>query len=113
MSAELQRMGWSTSIQGRKVYVVPQVVNKRDAVQHLKQFTEESQVVASGDSLLDQILIDFADFSIVPGMENYFDKSRFYRPGTIHLPRNPGFLLADEILKYVESSTSSKRIYLS
>ncbi|MDQ0901771.1 HAD family hydrolase [Paenibacillus sp. V4I7] len=103
MSAELQRMGWSTSIQGRKVYVVPQVVNKRDAVQHLKQLTEERQVVASGDSLLDQILIDFADFSIAPRHGELFRQEQLQSTGNYSFTEESGIFASDEILKYVES----------
>lgn len=103
MSEELQRMGWSTSVQGRKVYVVPQVVNKRDAVQHLKQLTEERQVTASGDSLLDQILIDFADFSIVPRHGELFRQEQFQSTGNYSCTEESGIFATDEILKYVES----------
>lgn len=103
MSAELQRMGWSTSIQGRKVYVVPQVVNKRDAVQHLKQLTGERQVVASGDSLLDRILIDFADFSIAPRHGELFRQEQLQSTGDYSFTEESGIFATDEILKYVES----------
>lgn len=103
MSAELQRMGWSTSIQGRKVYVVPQVVNKRDAIQHLKQLTGESQVVASGDSLLDRILIDFADYSIAPRHGELFRQEQLQSTGSYSFTEESGIFATDEILKYVES----------
>jgi hydroxymethylpyrimidine pyrophosphatase-like HAD family hydrolase len=103
MSAELQRMGWNTSIQGRKVYVVPQAVNKRDAVAYLKQITGDDKVVASGDSLLDQILLDFADFSIAPRHGELFRQEQQQGAGNYTFTEESGIFATDEILKYVQA----------
>lgn len=63
---ELERLGWSLSIQGRKIYLVPQTVTKGAAVTYLKEKLGKSYVVASGDSLLDESLLLASDWSLAP-----------------------------------------------
>lgn len=103
MSAELRRMGWNTSIQGRKIYVVPGAVNKGDAVAYLKQLTEEHKVVASGDSLLDQCLLDFADFSMAPRHGELFRQEQQQSTGSYTFTEVDGIFATDEILNYVKA----------
>ncbi|GFZ77403.1 hypothetical protein GCM10008018_23670 [Paenibacillus marchantiophytorum] len=107
MSAELHQMGWSTSIQGRKVYVVPHAVNKRDAVAYIKQLLGEDKVVASGDSLLDQVLLDFADYSIAPRHGELFRQQQHAPTGNYTFTEESGIFATDEILSYVQSVTSA------
>lgn len=62
----LAALGWELSVQGRKVYIVPSAVNKRDAVAYVRQRHPEAQLIASGDSLLDRSLLESADYAIAP-----------------------------------------------
>lgn len=103
MSAELRRMGWHTSIQGRKIYVVPGAVNKGDAVAYLKQLTGEHKVVASGDSLLDRCLLDLADFSMAPRHGELFRQEQQQSTGNYTFTEVDGIFAADEILNYVKA----------
>ncbi len=59
--------------------------------------------MASGDSLLDQILIDFADFSIVPRHGELFRQEQIQSTGDYSFTEESGIFATDEILKYVES----------
>ncbi|MGE5701667.1 MAG: HAD family hydrolase [Clostridia bacterium] len=60
------RQNWSMSIQGRKLYLVPQAVNKRDAVLYVSRLEQDGHIVAAGDSLLDLPLLEGARLAIVP-----------------------------------------------
>ncbi|MDO3408526.1 HAD family hydrolase [Saccharibacillus sp. CPCC 101409] len=63
---ELAAMKWNLSVQGRKMYLVPDGVSKGAALLHVKERTGASRIAASGDSLLDESLLKAADFAIVP-----------------------------------------------
>ena len=57
---------WEVSVQGRKLYLVPRVVNKWSAVERIKQLAGEHIVFAAGDSLLDLSMIKCADHAVYP-----------------------------------------------
>ena len=58
--------GWVLSWQGRKMYAAPAGVDKWEAVEEVARRTGATRIGAAGDSVLDQILLDRADFSIRP-----------------------------------------------
>ncbi|CAM3499428.1 MULTISPECIES: HAD family hydrolase [Saccharibacillus] len=64
--AELAGMRWNLSVQGRKMYLVPDGVSKGDGLLHVKKLSGASRIAASGDSLLDESLLKAADYAIVP-----------------------------------------------
>ncbi|QOS77095.1 hydrolase [Paenibacillus sp. JNUCC31] len=100
----LEALGWEASIQGRKLYLVPSGVNKRAAVEHVRQRIGNGPVIASGDSLLDRCLLDFADYAIAPRHgELYREKQRNSDLIPYQFTKQSGIFAADEILEYVRS----------
>lgn len=63
---ELAGMRWNLSVQGRKMYLVPDGVSKGEGLLHVKKLAGASRIAASGDSLLDESLLKAADYAIVP-----------------------------------------------
>lgn len=59
--------GWVTSLQGRKLYLVPRPLTKSSAVAEIKARVGANTVYAAGDSLLDIDLLAYADHGIHPG----------------------------------------------
>lgn len=57
---ELGPLGWGVSVQGRKVYAVPDGLSKAAAVQRLALLSGSTMVLAAGDSLLDRPLLEHA-----------------------------------------------------
>ena len=57
--------GWQVSLQGRKLYWVPQSLRKSAAVAEVARRTDSEVVVADGDSLLDTDLLEQADRGVV------------------------------------------------
>ena len=57
--------GWQVSLQGRKLYWVPQSLRKSAAVAEVVRRTGADLVAAAGDSLLDVDLLEHADRGIV------------------------------------------------
>lgn len=102
MAERLLSLGWRVSIQGRKLYVVPEAVNKRDAVQQIRDMVQGEPMVASGDSLLDMVLLDSADYAIAPCHGEIFAEQQ---NGLVQLKylftRSSGVFAGDEIIEYV------------
>jgi len=59
--------GWLTSVQGRKLYVVPRSLSKAAAAAEVARRAGADLVLAAGDSLLDRPLLQFADAAVRPG----------------------------------------------
>ncbi len=60
-------LGWTVSLQGRKVYAVPVPLSKSAALAEVVRRTGARQVLAAGDSLLDADLLLAADRAWRPG----------------------------------------------
>lgn len=60
LSTELEGIGWGVSVQGRKVYAVPAGLSKASAVQRLVDQLGATTLLAAGDSVLDQPLLELA-----------------------------------------------------
>lgn len=58
--------GWSVSLQGRKLYWLPQPLTKSSALAEVRQRLGSPTILAAGDSLLDRDLLEFADRGIHP-----------------------------------------------
>ncbi|MCA0758183.1 HAD hydrolase family protein [Paenibacillus sp. N4] len=66
LKKQLAALGWSYSLQGRKIYLVPEKVSKGAAIQYVKEKLASTYVYAAGDSLLDESLLLAADYAIAP-----------------------------------------------
>jgi len=107
-----EQQQWNVSLQGRKLYIVPKVINKWTAVAYIKEILQEKLVVAAGDSLLDLCMIEQADFAIAPCHGELWD---CYCRGelpvqAINFTKRAGVLAADDILNYVEGHFAAESI---
>lgn len=59
-------LGWRASLQGRKLYVVPNALDKSVAVRDLAERCGARTIVAGGDSLLDRNMLLAADAAVRP-----------------------------------------------
>ncbi len=66
--------GWRTSLQGRKLYAIPEPLSKGAAVAELARRTGARWVLAAGDSLLDADLLLAADQGWRPGHGELADR---------------------------------------
>ncbi|SHL25329.1 hypothetical protein SAMN05443637_12280 [Pseudonocardia thermophila] len=58
--------GWRVSLQGRKVYAVPQPITKSAAAREVLARCGATRLIAAGDSLLDADLLEAADAAVRP-----------------------------------------------
>ena len=71
--------GWTLSVQGRKVYLVPAALTKQAALAEVATRVGAEAVVAAGDSLLDAGMLDAADVAVRPAHGELHD-ARWQRP---------------------------------
>jgi hypothetical protein len=65
---DLAARGWLVSVQGRKLYAVPEALCKAAALATVQdRLGGESTLIAAGDSLLDREMLRAADWSLRPG----------------------------------------------
>lgn len=60
------RNGWQVSLQGKKLYFIPNAIDKWEAVHYLQKRLSIRKVISAGDSLLDKNLIEKASYGIAP-----------------------------------------------
>ncbi|MCW2526120.1 MAG: putative superfamily hydrolase, partial [Pseudonocardiales bacterium] len=65
--------GWITSLQGRKLYLMPSSLTKAGAVLAIADRVGAEMILAAGDSLLDRDLLECAHFSIRPRHGELFE----------------------------------------
>ncbi|MGF7234442.1 MAG: sucrose-6-phosphate hydrolase [Frankia sp.] len=66
VARDLAAAGWTLSVQGRKVYLVPATLTKRSALAEVARRLGTSRIAAAGDSLLDRPMLADADLAVRP-----------------------------------------------
>lgn len=66
LEATLTGLGWTLSVQGRKVYLVPAALTKQAGVDEVVRRTGATAIAAAGDSLLDREMLLAADVAVRP-----------------------------------------------
>ncbi|MBF8982417.1 hypothetical protein IZY60_02585 [Lutibacter sp. B2] len=101
----LNENNWKTSLQGRKLYFVPQCVCKWKALEYIKDREEETFIASAGDSLLDLPMLKMADYAVVPKHGEIY---KFYEKGKddhIIFTESEGIIAAEEILQKIIGCT--------
>ena len=89
--------GYTVSLQGRKIYLVPQPLTKSAALAEVERRTGASTVLTAGDSLLDAELLLAADAGYRPGHGELAD-SGWAAPGVTTLTE-VGVAAGEEIVR--------------
>ncbi|WZL72907.1 HAD family hydrolase [Clostridiaceae bacterium 35-E11] len=100
----LTQHNWKASLQGRKLYFVPQCVSKGDALDYIQERESIDFVAAAGDSLLDLPMLHMADYAIAPphGEINQIYEEESLAIESILFTEKEGILAAEEILERVQ-----------
>lgn len=103
---------WELSVQGRKLYLVPLNINKKAAIQFIKEKEGMSCVVAAGDSLLDLEMLKAADLAFAPAHGELYS---LYRQGVsglekLRFTQKSGIEAAEEILESITRSFSKQKV---
>lgn len=103
--------GWQVSLQGRKLYLVPGVVNKKAALQHILGLLEEPVLAAAGDSLLDLCMLEQADYAFAPRHGEIWEQHAAGQQITaIQFTAKQGIMASEEILEQVIRIVETGRV---
>lgn len=93
--------GWKVSVQGRKVYVVPEGLGKGSAVERLVRRLPDGPstvTLASGDSLLDACMLEVAHHALRPAHGELHDAG--WAADHVRVTTATGILAGEEILAW-------------
>lgn len=96
--------GWTVSLQGRKLYVVPSALTKGAAVTALAERVGAARVLAAGDSLLDADLLDAADAGIRPA-HGELAESGWTRPH-VAVTARAGILAGEDVMAWLRGEVA-------
>lgn len=97
----LDKKGWVSSIQGRKMYFVPKCVDKWIALKYIADLEKGKKIISSGDSKLDVNMIINSTIGIVPSHGQEAIEFIGEQKSNIHITETKGIFAADEIIRKV------------
>lgn len=97
----LNENNWKTSLQGRKLYFVPQCVCKWKALEYIKDREEETFIASAGDSLLDLPMIQMADYAVVPKHGEIYKSYKKNKDDHMIFTESEGIISAEEIIQKI------------
>lgn len=93
---------YSVSIQGRKVYIVPNCINKYDPINYIMHLENINILIAAGDSLLDYPMIKHSDYGIIPSHGELLRNPPLEKfADTVYITKKSGVFAGEEILAMV------------
>ncbi len=95
------KQNWRVSLQGRKLYLVPRVINKWTALQKVFEMAGDHKVVAAGDSLLDLPLVQGADYAVSPAHGELYEQFGGRQQRHWAFTKSSGIAAGEEIIKMV------------
>lgn len=93
--------GWVTSLQGRKIYVLPHSLTKTAAAAEIMARTGSQALLAAGDSRLDADLLQSADVAIRPDHGELAEAD--LRADHLAVTKATGVLAGEEILRWMRT----------
>ncbi|MCG8481779.1 MAG: HAD hydrolase family protein [Clostridia bacterium] len=94
-------INWKISLQGRKLYLIPEYICKGKAVEYIAERENKSTILAAGDSLLDLPMLEKAHYAITPVHGELYKNVDIQTIKHISVAANEGILAAEEILKEI------------
>jgi hypothetical protein len=94
---DLRGRGWTLSVQGRKVYLVPAALTKQAALAEVVRRTGCSAVAAAGDSLLDAGMLAAADAAVRPAHGELHDTD--WRPPHLRVTEDAGLRGGEQVIE--------------
>jgi hydroxymethylpyrimidine pyrophosphatase-like HAD family hydrolase len=98
LSTLLARFGWNVSLQGRKLYFIPKVINKGDALEYVCSHSGGSALAGSGDSILDLDFLKHCRYGFIPNHSELVQDPDIDIPQRMCVTKNNGVLAGEEIL---------------
>ena len=96
------KYNYNVSKQGRKVYIVPNCINKYDPLSYIMQSENINIFLAAGDSLLDYPMIKHSNYGLIPRHGELLDNLPENKlVDNIYITKESGIFAGEEILDIV------------
>lgn len=106
LTREVSRRGWTVSLQGRKLYLVPAPLTKSAAIAEVASRVGADRILAAGDSLLDLDLLEAADVAYRPAHGELHDLG-VTRPH-LAVTESSGVLAGQEIVSRLRTDVAAR-----
>lgn len=93
---------WRIILNGRKLYFIPNCINKRDAVKYIADREEIELIISAGDSILDYEMLEISNHFISPLHGELNKQDNLTNRESIYFTEKEGFEAAIEMLQYVQ-----------
>lgn len=96
---------WHISLQGRKLYIVPNEVNKWNGLLYLKEKEKKEKIISAGDSYLDYPILINAHHSICAlhgELKELIDRKEIQQKH-ISMSKKRGIEASEEIVEFIET----------
>jgi hydroxymethylpyrimidine pyrophosphatase-like HAD family hydrolase len=95
------KFGWRISLQGKKLYFIPQAISKGNALDYICKLEGENSVAGAGDSLLDWDFLKNCQYRLIPKHGELARKLAHVTYGsTSILTTNCGVRAGEEIIQH-------------
>lgn len=99
------KYGWRNSLQGRKLYFIPEAISKGKALQYICERTGVEAAAGAGDSILDWDFLQHCQFRCVP---SHGELNKYKVTGDFTKTNTYGITAGEEILRNFLSNFSLK-----
>ncbi|RKD25273.1 Hydroxymethylpyrimidine pyrophosphatase [Caminicella sporogenes DSM 14501] len=97
----LRNKNWRSVLHGRKLYFIPNCVNKRESLSYISEKEGREIIIAAGDSILDLDMAEIADYFISPRHGELYNTYREKVKHEFIFTENIGFVASHEIVEKV------------
>lgn len=94
----VRKVGWRISLQGRKLYIIPQAISKGSALEYLCQKEGTKAIAGAGDSILDWDFLQNCQYRFVP---NHGELAKATDTSDLIFTKSRGVSAGEEILQQV------------
>ncbi|WP_026694414.1 hypothetical protein [Peribacillus kribbensis] len=93
-------LGWSLSLQEKKLYMTPKPLTKWAAVEYVSEKLGAGTVITAGDSKLDLCMLEVADYALTPRHGEILEKKLKF-PQNVYITASSGIHAGEEMLQHV------------
>ena len=98
----LNENGWMLSLQKRKLYMIPKVVDKQHAVKYIAEKEGVNYICSAGDSKLDFKMLKNSDKAVVPNHSMDIEELRRFEKKEFIFTQKNGIFSSEEILEFIQ-----------
>lgn len=103
LKALVNRMGYTLTQNGRKIYILPHLLNKWEPLKYIMEIEGEEHIICAGDSALDFPMLCNSTYGIIPshGELYNFYKSVIETSSNMHFTEKKGIISSNEFLENI------------